>query len=290
MSPGASPDRRTVVRLPVSEQVTLLIDGSTQNFPAKLLDTSPCGARLRHEVFGLDGDPVAIVEPSSKMTRVRPVWTAVCGGMLETGFMTEEAFLIAALQAGDNDALVPLLSPYMRQLRTAIKSIVHDRADAEDVMQESVLKVLLHATQFHPGQSFKAWLLQIGIHEALKLQRQNRRRVQFTMRHEDEAQPQEELPGFIDPAGSPADAMAWKELEEAFSAALRSMDGLYSQVFILRQIREMTMAEIAAELGIKIDTANTRLHRARLRLYGHLQEMCPFPPRGTRQNCKPGKS
>lgn len=273
MSPGASPDRRTVVRLPVSEHVTLLINGSSQNFPAQLLDTSPCGARVRHEIFGLDRDSTAIIEPSSRAIRLRPVWTKVHKDVLETGFMTEEAFLIACLREGNNEALVPLLSPYLRQVKTAIKAIVHQRADAEDVMQETVLKVLLHSTQFHLGQSFKAWLLQIAINEALKLSRRNKRRLDFKSSRFEENQTQDELLCFVDPAASPADAVACKELEGALSSALGSMDKIYRQVFILRQMQEKTMLEIATQLGINLDTANTRLHRARLRLYGRMREV-----------------
>lgn len=284
MFPGASPDRRTVVRVSVDEQVTLFVHSSLPDLPpqretgipAKLIDASPCGVRVRHTEISLGGRGSALLHCTARMIPVHAVWTANLGRFFETGFLTEEALLLARLRAGETDALLPLMRPYLAQIKSAIRSIVRDATDAEDVLQESLLKVIAHATQFHPGQSFKAWLLQIATHEALKLLRSKKRRLQFiqTWADDDDA---EIYACCVDLRGSPADALRSAEYEAAFSAALGSLDEIYKQVFILRQIQRRSMAEIATELGINIDTANTRLHRARLRLYFQLQNICPSP-------------
>jgi RNA polymerase sigma-70 factor (ECF subfamily) len=215
----------------------------------------------------------AIVDSSLQKFRVCPVWTQAIGDFVETGFLTEEALLINRLRSGENEALLPLLSLHLQKLKTAIRSITRGQADEEDILQECLLKVIQHASQLRPGHSFRAWLLQISTHEALKAIHRNKRRMQFTVQisAEDEF---DEVTDFVDPRGSPADALEFKELEAEFLSALGALDEIYKRVFILRQIRQLSMAEVAAELEIKIDTANTRLHRARMCLYDQLQEVC----------------
>src|SRR6185503_4860818 len=177
------------------------------------------------------------------------------------------------LRAGQSEALLPLLSHHLQKLKTAIRSITRGQADEEDILQDCLLKVIQHASQLRPGYSFRAWLLQIATHEALKAMQRNKRRLRFTVQISDDDQ-SGEGPDFIDPRGSPADALEFKELEAEFLSALGSLDEIYKRVFILRQIQELSMAEVASKLDIKVDTANTRLHRARTSLYRQLQQAC----------------
>jgi RNA polymerase sigma-70 factor (ECF subfamily) len=265
----------------VDEQVTLFLHRSLPEFseqkqtgiPAKLIDASPCGVRVRHTQTGLQTSMSALVHSATKVVPVRAIWTTRLGPFLETGFLTEEAFLLGRLQAGETETLLPLLKPHLPQIKSAIRSIVRDATDAEDALQECLLKVIAHANQFHRGQSFKAWVLQIATHEALKAIQRNKRRLQFTVQIADGEGSGRDT-DFIDPRGSPADELEFKELEAEFLSALGSLGDIYKRVFILRQIHELSMAEVAAELDIKVDTANTRLHRARMCLYRQLQEIC----------------
>lgn len=273
MSPGASPDRRAVVRLPSRAKVRVLFQDGSQIFPVTLVDTSPCGGRFRYEAGEFPTAMTAMVDSSLQEHRVYPVWTRTISDSVEAGFLTEEACLMGRLLSGESEALHCLLSLHMQKLKTAIRAITRGRVDDQDVLQDSLLKVIQHAHQLRPGHSFRAWLLQIATHEALKAIERNKRRLKFTVEISDD----EGYGGgmdFIDPRGSPADALESKELEAEFLAALGSMDEIYKRVFILRQIRELSMAEVAATLDIKIDTANTRLYRARMCLYGQLRAIC----------------
>lgn len=272
MSPGASPDRRAVVRLSSCGQVTVVLQDASQIFPAALVDTSPCGGRVRYKAGEFPKALAAVVSSSLQEQRVFPVWTQKIGDVLETGFVTEEALLVSRLQSGDNEALLPLLSLHLQKLKTAIRSITRGQADEEDVLQECLLKVIQHAGQFRPGHSFRAWLVRIGTHEALKAIQRNKKRLRFTVEISGNDESREGME-FIDPRGSPADALEFKELEVEFLSALGSLGEIYKRVFVLRQIHERSMAEVAAELAIKVDTANTRLHRARMCLYDQLQEI-----------------
>ncbi len=283
MSPGASPDRRAVVRLSSRGQVTVVLQDASQIFPAALIDSSPCGGRLRYKAGEFPKTLAAVVDSSLQEQRVSPVWTQKIGDVWETGFVTEEALLISRLRSGETEALLPLLSLHLQKLKTAIRSITRGQADEEDVLQECLLKVIQHAGQLRPGHSFRPWLLQIATHESLKAIQRNKRRLRFTVQISEDDESREGT-DFIDPRGSPADTLEFKELEVEFLSALESLGEIYKRVFVLRQIHELSMAEVAAELDIKIDTANTRLHRARMCLYDQLQEICHNGPRIRRRS------
>lgn len=275
MFPGASPDRRTVLRVSADEQVTLSSSLNAQCATAQLVDTSSCGSRIRHHMAAMSiGSSIRIQRPSISLD-LRAVWTTHHDGFQETGLITDEAFFMTRLRAGENEALVPLLAPHMRQLKAAIHSIIRDHADAEDALQESLVKVMAHARQFHLGQSFKAWLLQIATHEALKLLQRKNRRTRLAPPLLLHVRDEDEMPDWVDPAASPADEMTTKEFGAAFSAAVQSLSDIYKRIFMLRQFRELPMPEIAAELGITLEAAYTRLHRARLLVYLQLQHICP---------------
>jgi RNA polymerase sigma-70 factor (ECF subfamily) len=272
MSPGASPERRALVRLPSRAEVTVVFEDGSQTFPVTLVDTSSCGGRVRYEAGEFPTPITALVDSSLQERRVYPIWTQTTGEIVETGFLTEEAF-INRLRSGETEALLPLLSLHQLKLKRAIRSITRGQADEEDIFQECLLKVIQHTGQLRPGHSFRAWLLRIATHESLKAIQRNKRRLRFTVRIADDDGSGEET-DFIDPRGSPSDALEFKELEAEFLSALGSLDEIYKSVFILRQLHELSMAEVAAELHIKVDTANTRLRRARMCLYDQLREAC----------------
>jgi RNA polymerase sigma-70 factor (ECF subfamily) len=190
---------------------------------------------------------------------------------MESGLLCEETYLINRMRAGDTQAFLPLLEPHMAAMKAMIRSIANDPADVEDAMQECLLKVLSHIDQFHPGQSFRAWLRQIATHEALKLVRWRRRHPQVAI----EASSEDDDVTFdmVDPAGSPEAALEAKELEDAFHQAINTLTGMYQKVFTLHQLEELTTTEVAARLGIRTETAHTRLHRARVSLYWYLHAM-----------------
>ena len=275
MFPAASPDRRAVLRVSADEQVALSSPLTTQCATAQLVDTSSCGSRIRHRMAGMDIGSSIHIQGSSLKMDLRAVWTTQHDGFQETGLITDEAFFMTRLRAGENEALVPLVAPHLRQLKSAIHSIVRDHADAEDALQEALVKVMAHAGQFHLGQSFKAWLLQIATHEALKLLERKSRRSRLAPPLLLQVRGEEETPDWVDPSASPADEVASKEFEAAFSAAVQSLNDIYKRIFVLRQLRELPMPEIATELGIKLETAYTRLHRARLLVYLQLRHICP---------------
>jgi RNA polymerase sigma-70 factor (ECF subfamily) len=181
--------------------------------------------------------------------------------------LCSEQELISRIIAGEKQLLYSLVQPYERSLYLAAFSIVQNEADAEDVAQEAVLKALSHLDQFRGEAKFSTWLIQICINEAkMRLRRDHKDRYESI----DSGQETEEgdyVPlDVADWREIPSDALAHKELKEALARALASLKQKYREVFVLRDVQGLSIAEAAEVLGITQATVKMRLMRARLQM------------------------
>src|SRR5690242_13477831 len=85
-----------------------------------------------------------------------------------------ELRLIARIRDGEHEAFYELIRPYERRLYTAAFLILRNETDAEDCVQESVLKGLKHIRQFRAEAKFSTWLIQITMNEARMRRRKER--------------------------------------------------------------------------------------------------------------------
>ncbi len=74
----------------------------------------------------------------------------------------EESDWITAAQAGDRQAFGQLVERYWDRLYRWLYHLTRDRHKAEDLVQETFLKVLAALDSFRPGSNFRAWLFRIG--------------------------------------------------------------------------------------------------------------------------------
>ena len=88
--------------------------------------------------------------------------------------MTREQELIARVQRGQNELFYELVKPYERRVYAAALAILRNEADAEDVVQEAMLKALANIRQFRAEAKFSTWLIQITVNEALMRRRRER--------------------------------------------------------------------------------------------------------------------
>lgn len=178
-----------------------------------------------------------------------------------------EQDLISRIKAGEKQLFYSLVQPYERGLYLTAFSIVQNEADAEDVAQEAVLKALSHLDQFRGEAKFSTWLIQICINEGrMRLRRDHKDRFESI----DSGQETEEgdyVPMDVaDWREIPSDALADKELKEALARALASLRPKYREVFVLRDVQGLSIAEAAEVLGITQATVKMRLMRARLQM------------------------
>ena len=177
-----------------------------------------------------------------------------------------EALLIKRVCEGEHERFYELIRPYERQLYSAALAILRNPADAEDVVQEAVLKAFKHLRQFRAEARFSTWLIQITVNEA----RMRRRKLHAVAIDPIADQRDEEghyVPrDFADWREIPSEVLERKEIREQLAEALNSLGEKYREVFILRDMQHLSIDETAKVLGISIASVKTRLLRARLML------------------------
>jgi RNA polymerase sigma-70 factor (ECF subfamily) len=177
-----------------------------------------------------------------------------------------EADLIARVCRGEHEVFYELVRPHERGIFMAALSIVNNDADAEEVVQEAILKAFKAIGKFRGEAKFSTWIIQITINEARMRLRKDRRHLYDSL---DEARKGEDegdyIPrDFADWREIPSEALESARLREALKNALASLDPKYRQVLVLRDIEHLSIAETAKVMGITEATVKTRLLRARL--------------------------
>jgi len=254
-------DRRQETRLRFHEPVPVILQDRTSTICAQLTDSSLCGFQIEHQTpFCLSTTSTLCLLGERIM--VRAVWERREDAKIRAGLLREEAYLVHHLRSGHPEALSQLMEPHASILRKFAFSILHNKEDTEDVLQEVMVKVLLHCHQFHPGRSFRAWLMQITRNEAFKLLRGFRRDGAILISMEGDASDPNVFSRIYSRSSSPAELAELNELRYAILNEVATLETKYRQVFLLRHWLQLEMPELAQQLGITVDTANTRLHRA----------------------------
>jgi RNA polymerase sigma-70 factor, ECF subfamily len=177
-----------------------------------------------------------------------------------------EEELIQRVRNGEHEAFYELIQPFERRLYAAAFAILRNQADAEDAAQEAVLKAFKNIRQFRSEAKFSTWLIQITINEA----RMHRRRE-----HADRVEPIDNAKDaegtyaprdFADWREIPSETLERKEVREKLAAALASLGQIYREVFVLRDMEQLSIEETAKALRISTASVKTRLLRARLML------------------------
>lgn len=179
---------------------------------------------------------------------------------------------LAALVAKRDAGAVRLLTQRNNQrlFRTAW-SILKNRDEAEDAVQSTYLKAFASIATFEGRSSLSTWLTRIAINEALGRARAIRRRranLDGSVLRLDEYR-EKLMRGSTSPT-LPDGAVARAEIRRLLEDAISRLPPSFRLVFILREIEDMSIDEVADALGIAPATVKTRHHRARRRLQEEL--------------------
>jgi RNA polymerase sigma-70 factor (ECF subfamily) len=178
-----------------------------------------------------------------------------------------ETELITLSCAGDRDAFYCLVQPCERSVFTAAMSILKNPADAEEAVQEAVLKALAALPRFRGESKFSTWLIQITINEARLKMRKDRRHLYESIDEQQNDEQGDVYPkDYADWREIPSEALQRKELREALTKALDSLSPKYREVLILRDVQHLSIQETTQVLGITEGSVKTRLLRARLQM------------------------
>jgi RNA polymerase sigma-70 factor (ECF subfamily) len=181
-----------------------------------------------------------------------------------------ERDLISDVQRGQHELFYELVRPYERRVFAAALAILRNEQDAEDAVQEAMLKALANIKQFRAEARFSTWLIQITVNEALMRRRRERTVAMEGLDGHRSGRGDEEREyaprDFADWREIPSEALERKEVRLKLAEALGTLDRKYREVFVLRDMEHLNIQETAEALGITVASVKTRLLRARLML------------------------
>lgn len=174
--------------------------------------------------------------------------------------------LIRRCRREDLSALEELLSRYRNRLMAFIYSVVRDYHLAEDIFQETFLRVYREARGFREGSSFKTWLYTIALNLARDALRRSKRRPEISLETE-MGSGREGEPGRVSDLipgrePGPREEAGGRELEEILERELSVLSEDHRRVIVLSRLNGLKYREIAEVLGIPSGTVRSRLHYA----------------------------
>ena len=181
--------------------------------------------------------------------------------------------LLAAARSSDRHAFGELSSRYAYSLRNRVFRIVRNRADAEDVVQDALIKAYVHLKDFRGTSSFSTWVTRIAINSALMLLRRRRTRSEVSFDQRENEDQTREIRDFPDPSPNPEQVYAECQALELLSRAITRLPPAYRSVMTQYHNREQPVRDIADAAGISVAAAKSRLLRARVTIRSALREM-----------------
>jgi len=171
--------------------------------------------------------------------------------------------LVRIFIGGDERAFRELMDRYSRRMVNYIFRIIGDRDRAEDLLQDTFIRVYRNIHRFDQSRKFSTWLYTIATNLAKnELRNAGRSPLMYFQNfffRKDEPQMFEAA----DKAGRPDDELYQKQLGEIVSKAVDKMPNRHRLVFTLRETQGKSYEEIAEILGCNIGTVKSRLNRAR---------------------------
>ena len=183
----------------------------------------------------------------------------------------EDEALVRQAQAGDDGAFAQLASKHQTTCMKLALSILRNREDAEDEVQNAIWKAYEHLGQFQLDARFSTWLSRIVVNQCLmRIRKQKRSRVL----HLDDVMIGDEAGTLELPDRRPTqeDIVGRTEVGGVLKTEIRRIPPLLRDVFRLRDVEELPMPEVAERLGISVAAAKSRLLRARKELRSRLQK------------------
>jgi RNA polymerase sigma-70 factor, ECF subfamily len=183
----------------------------------------------------------------------------------------DEPALIARVLAGEKELFHELIRPYERMVYLAVFSIVRNETDAEDCAQDAIVNAYRHLSRFRGESKFSTWLATIAVNEGRQKLRKTKRAKEESLDEPVSGEEQGFTPApLTDWREIPLEALERKELRETLRTAVVELPGIYRQIFILRDLQGLNVAETAVALGINENMVKVRLHRARMMLQKQL--------------------
>ena len=187
--------------------------------------------------------------------------------VMTSSLMTfEDSALIQMTLAGQSEYFVALMDRHMSAVTRCVRSIVRNPTDAEDVLQETVLKVWRGLSTFRSESSFRTWLTRVAMNQAME---SHRRQGPSRSRRADV-----NLDAIAAARELQDESMIRAEVVRTVRSAVAGLSPKYRQVLTLCGLQDLSARETAQRLHSTIPAVKTRLFRGRRMLLAAIQRSC----------------
>jgi RNA polymerase sigma-70 factor, ECF subfamily len=177
--------------------------------------------------------------------------------------------LVLLAQQGDNAAFSKLVERHYNSSVKLALSILRDREDAEDEVQNACWKAYTNINRFQGDAKFSTWLTRIVVNQCLmRLRNKRRQKLVYVEDVISEDARALELPSTGE---TPEVELGKTEVAQVLQNEISRIPPLLRHVFLLRDVQELPMDDVAGRLGISVAAAKSRLLRARQELRSRLR-------------------
>lgn len=181
-----------------------------------------------------------------------------------------EAGLVRRCLAGDEKAYRDLVEMYQPRVYSLALRMVRRVEDAEDVTQETFVRMFRALDRYDPTRSFGAWLFSIAARLAIdQIRRRKLQPAPLTGRDKDDEEYSIEVE---DPGPRPDEVAARNQEERRTRALIETLPPHYRVVVLLRHQQDLSYEEIAEALHLPLGTVKARIHRARALLKERIEK------------------
>lgn len=185
----------------------------------------------------------------------------------------EEAALLASARAGDSAAFECLVMPHWDALLRTTQRILRNREDAEDAVQTALLDAFRNLNGFHGRSRFSSWLTRIAMNAALLRLRVSRRKRETSLDDVTEEGKPRASRQLVETRLNPEQEFLSNERRVLLRKGLKRLRPPDVKILHLRTMQELSAEETARILEVPVKTMKSRLHRARMKLAGHVESI-----------------
>ncbi|MEQ9403128.1 MAG: RNA polymerase sigma factor [Cyclobacteriaceae bacterium] len=178
--------------------------------------------------------------------------------------------VIRRILSGEKELYEILMRRNNQKLFRVIRGYLMDQNEIEDIMQDTYLTGYEKLWQYRQNAQFSTWLIRIGINHALAFIKKKSTLKVITTESLNDDKPveikDENQPG-------PEHRMMQNETKKILEQAIGNLDEKYRSIYIMREIEEMSIAEISDCTGLSGSNVKVRLHRAKSMIRNNLYSL-----------------
>ncbi len=203
------------------------------------------------------------------MNHSSPASSSIHSLNMTDDFRYTDEELIARFQDGDEQAYVELVNRYRDRLITFVYRFVNDMEKAEDIVQDTMMKLYTHRHFYRNIAKFSTWIYTIAGNLAKTELRRKKRHKVTNLSHMSRDEREYQLPSVEPETG---DTVQGHFAEKQIQKAIQELPLHFRTVVILRDIQELSYEEISKIVDVPLGTVKSRINRARLQLQQALKE------------------